>query len=897
MAAAQSLHVLVGLGALALGQAGSSAVDPLATVAKMSGRELADCAESTGDFKCTFDGLVLPLFGDSEKDWPNAIRVILYLMGLGWTFLGIAIISDVFMNGIEKVTSWKKRVKDKDTGRTVTIYVWNATVANLTLMALGSSAPEILLSLIEITADNMFLGELGAGTIVGSAAFNLLIISAVCVCAIPEPEVRYIQQTSVYIITASCSVLAYMWLMFILMATSPNVCEVWEALLTLIFCPLLVLAAYWADKGYFDRKTTEEKTPLHTIPDDVTQDELAQIEQQIRESTPGGAELTSDQVVQIMGAKYFTQRSRAYYRHAAVQMHVHGNQKVAKMVVRNSVAPPNFAVSEAVTTTDDVAKDKKDRAVSIGFEFGRYAFLEDCGSAVLTVLRSGPTHCRCVVKYKTRDGTATDRGDYEPTEGTVTFEKDETRKTISIKIHDDNAYEENEEFYVDLMEPTVEDSASCAAVLSEVSTVTVIIIDDDHPGTLSWLEEEVTVEEEVEGCECEITISRVGGASGTVSCKYETENMNAIAGMDYEPTSGKVELGPSVQSATVKIPIKPKGRFDKTASFIVRLTDPQGCEFDKETDGGKESCVCHVTIKGKSGDTAKNVIARMHSNVQSQQAILGHRHWREQFYDALFKVVDDDDEDDEDEGAEGEKVQKKAAVTDYIMHFFALPWKVLFAFVPPVDYCGGWACFFGALCMIAVVTAIVGDIANLVGCCMGIEPEITAITFVALGTSLPDTFASKTAACMDPYADASIGNVTGSNCVNVFLGLGISWSLAAIYWEMGTPTDEWNARVNVPGGLYYDIREDVHKAQRGSNAVFVVPAGSLWFNLMVFSANALFAIQHLFARRKKFGGELGGPRRGFMGQYFSASFLIGQWVIYIAASSIMATMNAADKDC
>ena len=35
-----------------------------------------------------------------------------------------------------------------------------------------------------------------------------------------------------------------------------------------------------------------------------------------------------------------------------------------------------------------------------------------------------------------------------------------------------------------------------------------------------------------------------------------------------------------------------------------------------------------------------------------------------------------------------------------------------------------------------------------------------------------DTFASKVAATGDPYADSSVGNVTGSNAVNVFLGIG-----------------------------------------------------------------------------------------------------------------------------
>lgn len=57
----------------------------------------------------------------------------------------------------------------------------------------------------------------------------------------------------------------------------------------------------------------------------------------------------------------------------------------------------------------------------------------------------------------------------------------------------------------------------------------------------------------------------------------------------------------------------------------------------------------------------------------------------------------------------------------------------------------------------------------------------SAITLVALGTSLPDTFASRSAAVMDPDADASIMNVTGSNAVNVLLGLGLPWFLGALY--------------------------------------------------------------------------------------------------------------------
>uniref|UniRef100_A0A8C5TY11 Sodium/calcium exchanger membrane region domain-containing protein n=1 Tax=Malurus cyaneus samueli TaxID=2593467 RepID=A0A8C5TY11_9PASS len=81
-------------------------------------------------------------------------------------FLGVSIIADRFMASIETTTT--------------TIRIWNETVSNLTLMALGSSAPEILLSLIEVCGHGFIAGDLGPSTIVGSAAFNMFIIIAIC---------------------------------------------------------------------------------------------------------------------------------------------------------------------------------------------------------------------------------------------------------------------------------------------------------------------------------------------------------------------------------------------------------------------------------------------------------------------------------------------------------------------------------------------------------------------------------------------------------------------------------------------------------------------------------------------------------------------------------------------
>lgn len=53
---------------------------------------------------------------------------------------------------------------------------------------------------------------------------------------------------------------------------------------------------------------------------------------------------------------------------------------------------------------------------------------------------------------------------------------------------------------------------------------------------------------------------------------------------------------------------------------------------------------------------------------------------------------------------------------------------------------------------------------------------------VPAGTSLPDTFASRWAAVTEDTADAAIGNITGSNSVNVLLGLGLPWVIQAVYY-------------------------------------------------------------------------------------------------------------------
>uniref|UniRef100_A0A8C4L846 Sodium/calcium exchanger membrane region domain-containing protein n=1 Tax=Equus asinus TaxID=9793 RepID=A0A8C4L846_EQUAS len=136
-------------------------------------------------------GVLLPVW---EPDDPSlgdkAARAVVYFVAMVYMFLGVSIIADRFMASIEVITSKEKEITiTKANGETSvgTVRIWNETVSNLTLMALGSSAPEILLSVIEVCGHNFQAGELGPGTIVGSAAFNMFVVIAVCIYVIPRP--------------------------------------------------------------------------------------------------------------------------------------------------------------------------------------------------------------------------------------------------------------------------------------------------------------------------------------------------------------------------------------------------------------------------------------------------------------------------------------------------------------------------------------------------------------------------------------------------------------------------------------------------------------------------------------------------------------------------------------
>ncbi|EKX46242.1 hypothetical protein GUITHDRAFT_86768 [Guillardia theta CCMP2712] len=523
----------------------------------------------TGPWDGRCKGLILPIF-PWEYEWDSNFRAFLYLVGMLWCFIGISVLSDSFMSGIDTITNstYRKRVARRTPEGEVVfdeqdIPIWNPAVANLTLMALGSSTPEILLALIELLGRDFFSGDLGPGTVLGSASFNLYIITGLCMLVIPENEIRKVKGVSVFLLTSFHSLFAYIWLYIVLVVNTKDVIDLWEAVVTLALMPFLVALVYLADRH-------------------------ASSSQVLPESEDGGA------------------------NHDPSQLEHDGKQ-------------------------------------------------DDAGSAM-----------------------------------------------------------------------------------------------------------EVTPQEE-EGIEAE---------------------------------------GPRLRE------------FNKSRA-IEAITHAKQSRYASSPPWSP----------GRSSSPSNSTRST--------------RDWSQQFVQALNVNGGDESYD--------------PGLLECVMHFLSIGWKLLAACIPPGRIWGGWACFWVALSMIGLVTALVGDMATVFGCLVGLHDAITAITIVALGTSLPDTFASMIAIRMDSTADNALGNVTGSNSVNVFLGLGLPW---------------WHSLY----GSTWDLYE-----QYSTSGAFVVQSGALGFNVLIFSILTAAAFVIIAIRRLTLGTELGGPR--WLSR-LCASVFFSLWVIYIVVCSL-----------
>lgn len=127
----------------------------------------------------------------------------------------------------------------------------------------------------------------------------------------------------------------------------------------------------------------------------------------------------------------------------------------------------------------------------------------------------------------------------------------DTSYVSQVGIIDDDIFEEDEHFFVRLLNLRVGDAEGMfesegvgmvpKGRLVEPLVATVTILDDDHAGIFTFSERLVRVSESVGTME--VTVVRNSGARGTVIIPYHTEPGSAHGGgVDYEDAQGELEF-------------------------------------------------------------------------------------------------------------------------------------------------------------------------------------------------------------------------------------------------------------------------------------------------------------------------------------------------------------------
>jgi solute carrier family 8 (sodium/calcium exchanger) len=147
---------------------------------------------------------------------------------------------------------------------------------------------------------------------------------------------------------------------------------------------------------------------------------------------------------------------------------------------------------------------------------------------------------------RTREDTAKVGRDFDGIDNVITMKQNEEERIIEVKIHDDDEWNPDNDFYVELY-----DTRTKKRLMGDDTECRVTILDEDFPGKLVFKETEVTGSRK--NNKVEVIVNRVEGTDGKISCKIRTEAFiegkgnelnyqNAVAGTDYNALDETLEF-------------------------------------------------------------------------------------------------------------------------------------------------------------------------------------------------------------------------------------------------------------------------------------------------------------------------------------------------------------------
>lgn len=223
-------------------------------------------------------------------------------------------------------------------------------------------------------------------------------------------------------------------------------------------------------------------------------------------------------------------------------------------------------------------------------------------SATFTISLNAPSGKPTNVQYALQAGTASPNIDYANISGTVDFPAYTVSKTISIPIIQDNIFEPDETFFVNLS-----------------NAFDLTIADGQGQGTISNDDPQPTIAIAAASFRTEGASGTTGNASfevklsnpsyQTITVSYATADGTATAGTDYVATSGTLTFNPGETSKSVAVVVNGDNIDETNETYFVNLSNPtnagiavaQGVGTIQDDDGPTMSIGSAAVTEGNIG--------------------------------------------------------------------------------------------------------------------------------------------------------------------------------------------------------------------------------------------------------------------------------------------------------
>ncbi|MEM9213209.1 MAG: Calx-beta domain-containing protein [Cyanobacteria bacterium P01_F01_bin.150] len=231
-------------------------------------------------------------------------------------------------------------------------------------------------------------------------------------------------------------------------------------------------------------------------------------------------------------------------------------------------------------------------------------------AATFTVSLANPAAKTVSVEYSTHNQTAIPGLDYVPISGVITFAPGETSQEITVDVIGEQQIEANEQFTIELnnsVNATILDGRGVGTIRNDDRlelSINQIIANEGDAG---------------DSTDAVFTVSLSDSVDDVVTVDYRTAGITAVAGVDYEDTSGTLTFNPGETEQQLRVEVLGDEVIEADESFQITLSNasdgtivtPTTIGTIRDNDTPNLAITDVIVVEGDNGLTAAELTVRL----------------------------------------------------------------------------------------------------------------------------------------------------------------------------------------------------------------------------------------------------------------------------------------------